>query len=162
MTHLNSSKTLTCPWVRAIAYFDRYLTGLPQSERAEEHELRLRVPLASLGLPGQFAIDQDVVASFAPLTDPQGLDHGISVGWTPVGNAALPTFRGSLHITAEAVKSSVIVLDGDYEPPLGALGKMFDAAVGRRIAEATADELLKTIAERIELDYVTEEPHISR
>jgi len=162
MTHLNRSKTLTCPWVRAIAYFDRYLTGLPQSERAQGRELRLRVPLASLGLPGQFAIDQDVVMTFAPLTDPQGLDHGISVGWTPVGNATLPTFRGSLRITAEKAKSSVVVLDGQYEPPLGALGKLFDAAVGRRIAEATADELLKTIAERIELDYMTEEQHISR
>ena len=162
MTHLNRSKSLACPWVRAIAYFDRYLTGLPESKRAQGRELRLRVPLASLGLPGQFAIDRDVVTSFAPLTDPQGLDHGISVGWTPVGNAALPTFRGSLRITAETAKSSLVVLDGDYEPPLGALGKVFDAVVGRRIAEATGDELLKTIAERIELDYMTEEPHISR
>jgi len=162
MTHLNRSKSLACPWVRAIAYFDRYLTGLPESKRAQGRELRLRVPLASLGLPGQFAIDRDVVTSFAPLTDPRGLDHGIGVGWTPIGNAALPTFRGSLRITSETAKSSVVVLAGDYEPPVGALGKVFDAVVGRRIAEATADDLLKTIAERIELDYMTEEPHISR
>ena len=162
MTHLNRSKGLKCPWVRAIAYFDRYLAGLPESERAQGRELRLRVPLDSLGLPGELAIDRDVVTSFAPLTDPRGLEHGVSIGWTPVGNAALPTFRGSLRITAEAAKSSLVVLDGDYEPPLGALGKAFDAAVGRKIAEATGDELLKTIAERIEVDYATEEPHISR
>ncbi len=162
MTHLNRTKGLNCPWVRAIAYLDRYLTGLPGSEPAQGRELRLRVPLDSLGLPGELAIDRDVVTSFAPLTDPQSLEHGISIGWVPLGNAALPTFSGSLRITAETPKSSLVVLDGDYEPPLGALGKLFDAAIGRRIAEATADELLRVIAERIELDYMTEEPHISR
>lgn len=162
MTRLNRHKVLACPWVRAIAYFDRYLAGLPVSERAPGHALRLRVPLDSLGMPGGLAIDRDVVTSFAPLTDPRGLEHGVSIGWTPVGNAALPKFRGSLRITAESAKSSLVVLEGDYEPPLGAMGKVFDAAVGRKIAEATADELLKTIAERIELDYATEEPHISR
>ena len=151
-----------CPWVRAIAYFDRFLAGLPESERAQGRELRLRVPLESLGLPGGLAIDSDVAASFAPLADPQGLEHGVSFGWTPVGNDALPVFRGSLRITADSHKSSLVELDGEYEPPLGAVGKVFDAAVGRRIAEATGDELLKTIAERIELDYVAEEPHISR
>lgn len=153
---------MNCPWVRAIAYFDRYLAGLPESARAQGRELRLRVPLGSLGLPGELAIDKDVVTSFAPLADPRGLEHGVSIGWTPVGNSALPVFRGSLRITAESHKSSLVELDGDYEPPLGSVGKFFDAAIGRRIAEATGDELLKTIAERIELDYITEEPHISR
>jgi hypothetical protein len=153
---------MKCPWVRAIAYFDRYLSSLPESERAQGREVRLRAPLESLGLPGELALDRDVVTTFAPLADPQGLEHGVSIGWTPVGSAALPVFRGSLRIKADSHKSSVVELEGEYEPPLGAVGKVFDAAIGRRIAEATGDELLKTIADRIELDYATEEPHISR
>lgn len=162
MTHLKRSRDLKCPFVRAIAYFDRYLGGLPVSERAQGRELRLRVPLTSLGLPGDLAVDRDVVTSFDPLSEPQGLEHGVSIAWTPVGTAALPAFRGSLRVVAATHKSSVITLEGDYEPPLGPLGKALDAAIGRRIAEATSDELLDTLAERIELDYVTEEPHISR
>ncbi|HYK53447.1 MAG TPA: hypothetical protein VEV38_07950 [Candidatus Eremiobacteraceae bacterium] len=162
MTHLNRSRELHCPWVRAIAYFDSYLAGLPDSERAQGHDLRLRAPLDSIGASSDLAIDRDVVASFTPLDDPKGLEHGISIGWVPVGAVALPSFQGSLRIVASTPKSSTLVLDGDYEPPLGALGKLFDAAIGRRIAEATGDELLKTIAEQIELAWVTDEPHISR
>ena len=162
MTKLKRSRALRCPWVRAIAYFDRYILNLPRSERARGSELRLRVPLDSVGLRGDVAIDRDVVMSFEPIANPQGLEHGVSTGWMPVGNSALPVFHGSLRITAATPKSSVIVLDGEYEPPFGTLGKMFDAAIGKRIAEATGDELLKTLAETIELNYMTEEPHISR
>lgn len=162
MTHLNRDRSLRCPYVRAVAYFDRFLLRLPSSERGQGRDLRLRVPLHVLGLPGELALDRDVVATFEPLADPKGLQHGVSIGWTPAGDPSFPTFRGTLQIAAATPKSSVLALEGDYEPPLGALGKAFDAAIGRRIAESTADELLKTICEKIELDYMTEEPHISR
>jgi len=151
-----------CPFVRAIAYFDRYLESLPVSERGQGRELRLRAPLAALGLPGELALDRDVVTSFEPLTEPRGLEHGVSIGWKPEGTAALPVFRGTLRVTAATPKSSLLSLEGDYEPPLGAVGKAFDATVGRRIAESTGDELLKMLAEWIETKYATEEPHISR
>lgn len=162
MTHLKRIGDLKCPWVRAIAYFDGYMARLPASEHEPWRELRLRVPLGSLGLPGDLAVDRDVVTSFEPLKDTVGLEHGVTIFWTPIKSALLPVFRGSLRITAATPKSSSIILDGEYDPPLGALGTVFDAAVGRRVAEATADEMLKTIADRIELDYATDEPHISR
>jgi hypothetical protein len=53
-------------------------------------------------------------------------------------------------------------LEGGYEPPLGAIGKAFDAAIGHKIAESTADDLLNVIGERIEHDFATDEPHLSR
>lgn len=162
MTHLNRERGLRCPYVRAIAYFDRYLNRLPSSERGAGRDLRLRVGLSTLGLSGELALDRDVLATFEPLPASKGLEHGVSIGWTPAGDAAFPTFRGTLTIGAATPKSSVVKLDGDYEPPLGVLGKAFDAAIGHKIAESTADELLKTICEKIELDYMTEEPHISR
>ena len=162
MTHLDRDRALQCPYVRAVAYFDRFLAKLPSSERAQGRDLRLRVPLSVLGLPGELAVDRDVVTMFEPLADPKGLEHGVSIGWSPADGAALPTFRGTLRVMAATPKSSVVTLEGDYEPPLGALGKAFDAAVGRKVADATADELLKTICAKIELDYMTEEPHISR
>lgn len=131
------------------------------SERGPGHDLRLRVDLGSLGLPGDVALDRDVVTTFEPISDPKGLEHGVSIGWQPADAAPFPTFRGTLTVSATTPKSSTIALDGDYEPPLGPFGKAFDAAVGRKIAESTADELLRSICERIEIDYMTEEPHIS-
>ena len=162
MTHVSRDRALQCPYVRAVAYFDRFLLELPPSERGQGRDLRLRVLLKALGLPGELALDRDVVATFEPLADPKGLQHGVTIGWTPAGDRSFPTFRGTLRIAAATPKSSVVTLEGDYEPPLGAVGKAFDAAIGRQIAASTADELLKTICEKIELDYMTEEPHISR
>ncbi len=135
---------------------------MPVSGDSNARTIRLRAPLSALGLPDALAFDRDVAARFSPAGDPHGLEHGIAVTWEPEGGGPFPTFRGTLAIVADTPKSSTIVLDGNYDPPLGAVGKAFDAAAGRRIAESTADELLKVIGERIELDYMTEEPHISR
>ena len=162
MTTLRRKRTIRCPYVRAIAYFDRYLSGLPAADGSDARVLRLRAPLSALGLPDGLALDRDVDARFATSEEPRGLEHGVSVEWMPRGGGPYPSFHGALSIVADTPKSSDVVLDGAYEPPLGAVGQAFDAAVGKRIADATADELLRVIADRIENDYMTEEPHISR
>ncbi len=46
-----------------------------------------------------------------------------------------------------------MALDGEYEPPGGALGKAFDAAVGRRISTAGVKNLLLTFKREIEGAY---------
>jgi hypothetical protein len=46
-----------------------------------------------------------------------------------------------------------LVLDGSYEPPLGSAGRIFDAVVGRRIAHATAADLLTHMRDYIEISY---------
>jgi len=55
-----------------------------------------------------------------------------------------------------------LTLEGKYEPPLGVAGKVFDAALGWRIAEATTRLLLKEIGDWIELGFVQDEPHLSQ
>ena len=40
-------------------------------------------------------------------------------------------------------------LTGAYEPPLGALGKAVDAAIGHRIAEATVHRFLDDLVEQL-------------
>jgi hypothetical protein len=162
MTPLSRSRSVKCPYVRAIAYFDRHFRNLPVSERGEGRVMRLRTPLSALGLGDTVALDRDVVARLGTAPEPAGMEHGIKVEWEPEGGGPFPTFQGSLAISADTPKSSTISLDGAYEPPLGAVGKVFDAVVGRRIAEATADELLKVLGEKIELEYMTDEPHLSR
>ena len=49
------------------------------------------------------------------------------------------------------------MLNGSYEPPLGAVGAAFDAVVGHKIAENTARNLLAVIADSIEADFVAVE-----
>ena len=162
MTNLSRRREVACPYARAVEYFDRYLNVLPSAESGTGRILRLRASLQALGLPSGLAVDHDVIASFDPTNQAPGLANGVAVAWKPVGDGPFPTFRGLLAISAATPKSSTLSLDGEYEPPLGVVGAAFDAAVGHKIAESTADELLNVIGTRIHDDYVHDEPHLSR
>jgi hypothetical protein len=124
--------------------------------------LRLRAALEAVGIGGDVAVDRDVIASFDPSTQTRGLEHGVVVAWSPAGEGPFPQFHGTLSIAAKNPKSCTMSLKGDYEPPLGPIGKAFDRAVGHKLAESTADDLLKVICDRVELDFATDEPHLSR
>jgi hypothetical protein len=149
--------------VRALHYLDRYLAHLGWSERSNVVTLRLRVPL---GVPDpglDLAIDKEVVAQLERSSKHRGLEERIGVAWQPEKEQEpFPKFNGSLSLGAATPKASALTLDGDYDPPLGVAGKIFDAVFGRRIAEATAEQLLKEIGDFIELGYVQDEPHLSR
>jgi len=162
MTQLSRTRELMCPYARAIDYFDRYLRDLPFSDFGSGRVLRLRAALEAVGIGGDLAVDRDVIASFDPAMQTHGLEHGVVVDWIPAGGGPFPKFHGSLALAARDPKSCTMSLQGDYEPPLGPIGKAFDAALGHRIAESTGDDLLKVICDRIELDYATDEPHLSR
>ncbi len=82
----------------------------------------------------------------------QTLDGVIQIIWTPEGSTVFPRFEGTLMISGEGLDPSVshIELDGSYIPPFGAAGQLFDAAIGRRLAHATACEFLKDVKAAIE------------
>jgi hypothetical protein len=162
MKHLSRSRSLACPYARAIEYFDRYLSDLPFSDSGNGRVVRLRAALQAIGLEDNLAVDRDVIATFDSSMQTHGLEHGVVVAWSPAGGGPFPSFHGSLSVAAQNPKSCTISLEGGYEPPLGAIGKAFDAAIGHKIAESTADDLLNVIGERIELDFATDEPHLSR
>jgi hypothetical protein len=66
----------------------------------------------------------------------------LDVEWKPKDGGPYPVFHGTLSVADEGAGWSRIDLDGTYQPPFGLAGAAFDAAVGHRIAEATASELL--------------------
>lgn len=69
----------------------------------------------------------------------------IDLSWSPKDGGPFPTFEGTLSIAEDAVGWSRIEIDGSYRPPFGLVGLAFDAAIGHRIAQATATELLAEI-----------------
>jgi len=68
----------------------------------------------------------------------------LDVGWKPK-HGPYPEFHGALSISQDAIEWSRLDLDGEYRPPFGVVGMVFDAALGHRIASATAEELLEKL-----------------
>lgn len=111
--------------------------------------IRLRVPTD--GVARQVSIDREVRVEAHRTRGEASLDDLVLITWKPEGTGVFPTFEGVLIVRASAEgNASSIELDGNYTPPFGAAGQVFDAAIGHRIAQATARELLKDLKRAIE------------
>jgi hypothetical protein len=76
------------------------------------------------------------------------------VTWEAVGGGPFPRFAGKLAVKGdEDYDSFRLVLEGTYDPPLGAAGEAFDVLVGHWIAIATARDLLERVREAVETAY---------
>jgi hypothetical protein len=95
----------------------------------------------------------DVNALVDDLPGANGSPQALRVRWTPV-SGPFPRFEGTLTTEGDdRYPACVLVLEGSYRPPFGVVGAAFDALLGRRIAIASARELLHEIAARLEADY---------
>jgi len=150
MTQLDERAFVQVPYNRAPEYLRTFLerAGWSASSPAV---LQLRVDASDLGSRANISFAHDVTARFERVDDPQHLTKPMSVEWSPTGGGPFPTFKGSLTISEdEDYGTCVLTLSGGYDPPLGVVGKGFDAIVGRRIAVATARRLLEQIRDGME------------
>lgn len=142
-----------CPFGKAPSYLNHYLDGIARDSGGRAGIIHLKVSLADLGLPSGLAIVHDVEACYEPVTETEYGSHDTHIAWAPVGGGPYPSFSGLISIEAdETYGSSSLIIEGEYAPPLGLVGKAFDAIVGRRIAEATARELLLQIRASLEAE----------
>ncbi len=106
----------------------------------------LRVPLRDFGLPDALAIERDVAVHAGKRRDAENLNDEIGITWEPADQGPYPVFAGRIIVWSEGnPNESFIQLDGSYEPPLGAAGELFDAAIGHLIAERTARTFLNDL-----------------
>jgi hypothetical protein len=113
--------------------------------------MRLRVPVKGTS-QGVF-LDREVRIEAWRDRDDQNLNDLIRIRWTSEGSVVFPKFAGTLVVWGEGdADLSFIELDGDYKPPLGLAGELFDETIGHRIAQSTARELLKDLKRGIEAE----------
>ncbi|HTV73711.1 MAG TPA: hypothetical protein VME66_08420 [Candidatus Acidoferrales bacterium] len=129
----------------AAGYLDRFKTD-------RTLRLRLHVSADELGFPGAANLERDVVARI-DWVKPGHLDHGLHITWEPESGGPYPTFSGVLCATPESNDQSILTLSGEYVPPGGFVGALFDGAIGTRIAQATAHDLLRRLRSAAEADY---------
>lgn len=74
-------------------------------------------------------------------------------GHTPRG-VPTPGFEGTLTLSAgQDYGECALDLEGRYDPPGGAAGKIFDELVGRRIAHATLTALLDAVGQELQREH---------
>ncbi len=113
-------------------------------------KVELEVPFQRVGLPAIGKLSRRVTLT---LGDAERRSDGatlLPLRWRDADSKSFPEFEGFFEITPLAKDSVQVAIIGDYAPPLGPLGAAFDAAMGRRIAEVTVEELLYRLRQEIE------------
>ena len=143
MSTLKATLVVETPFSRAADFVERFFIDATGEDG--QATLRLSAPGAGLGLDS-FAIGHDVIASFRRH---KGSDESIvfDLHWESADGGPYPIFDGTLTVAEdETYESCRLILDGSYTPPGRVAGAVFDAALGSRIANATAKELLEQMA----------------
>ncbi|HTV93575.1 MAG TPA: hypothetical protein VMG98_12745 [Verrucomicrobiae bacterium] len=145
MAKLYQRRYLKCPYNRA-----RELLAAEVEEAAGSGaQRRLTLVIPAVGAE----IGKDVTVSVGAAVDPRHFDEPWRLHWEPV-SGPYPTFDGTLTIRAdEDYTTSILELQGDYQPPLGAVGAAFNAVLGSRIAHETAREFLRKLGQSLESQY---------
>ena len=157
MTTLSERTLVHCSVNQAAKHLARYFKARGNSD-GDVARLSLRAEVPVPGAKGTVKLERTAIATLIPRHAPGEMMPHYAVTWAPEQPGPYPTFNGDLAIeSGDDYDAFYLVLNGDYQPPLGALGAAFDSVVGHRIAESTAQNLLATIADSIEADFLSVE-----
>lgn len=139
-----------CPFNGASSCLDVYFGALDKTANGDT-TVPLKMQLEDIGLPAGMTLSHDVVAQFAPVRLPEDPVRMTAIYWEPKGGGPFPKFLGTLTIQeADDRGSSWLEVEGDYVPPFGVLGLVFDTAVGHKIARVTVTTLLRNLKAAME------------
>jgi hypothetical protein len=128
-----------------------FLGRATTSAAARSNDLagRLKIELGGIELGVEVTIhvrsvqEDEGVAGMSPVTR-------VAIGWQASHAPSLfPLLSGQLSAWPLTSSETQIELEGQYTPPLGALGVAVDAAVGHRIAEASVRRFVEDLVEHI-------------
>ncbi len=157
MSTLSERTLVHCSVNQAARHLARYFKARGNSD-GDVARLNLRAEVPVPGKKDAVKLERIAIATLVPRHAPGEIMPHYAVTWAPESSGPYPTFTGDLAIeSGDDYHTFYLVLKGSYEPPLGAVGAAFDAVLGHRIAETTARNLLATIADSIEADFLTVE-----
>jgi hypothetical protein len=142
MNHINVSVTVDR---KVDAAAERLAEFLREFAPETEMTFTLRAPFDLSALNVGFTLHRDVTARITPLA--QG-GNAYAIAWQPVEPGPFPSLSGTVFIAASETnpEQSIVTLDGHYHAPLGVAGEVFDALIGKHIAEASATDLMERVA----------------
>lgn len=140
MTHLREKTSLDYPVSEIQSQLESYFASKRDADGVARFVLRAPMNL-----------EHEVTIELRRVRDEENLNDVLSIAWTPKDEKLLPTFKGTLVTWGEDdPQISYVELEGDYQPPLGVPGEIFDEALGQQIAQTTAREFLADIKSDLE------------
>lgn len=133
----------------ALAFLASHLDARTRSTTRQA--LQLRFPLQRLA--DGLALEKPVSVRLKYVADRTGHRRVVTIDWKPDGGGPFPKFQGEISTAPRDTETCALRLSGTYTAPGGVAGKIFDAVVGVRIAQATLDVLQDQFRDAIEADY---------
>ncbi|MGP6191026.1 MAG: hypothetical protein ACLPSH_13335 [Vulcanimicrobiaceae bacterium] len=147
MSQIHEFESVRCPFDDVPKFLDTFFAKQTDEDGAAVVELR--APL------GDLKLEHDVLVTLSPLPPYTGYER-LAIRWVPTGHGPYPTFEGVLSVGDEGSGFSRLDIDGSYQPPFGAAGALFDAALGKRLAESAVRELLANLKQSLEAPELVE------
>lgn len=146
MSAIHESLTVLCPFDQVAKAAEAYVDSLPEKDGKSVVALRVSM--------GDVVVEREADLSLAHSHAYPGFEI-MNISWRAHDGGVYPVFCGTLNVEEVTGLFCRLDLDGDYTPPLGIAGIVFDAVVGHRIAVAAARALLDEIKTGIEFAYQT-------
>jgi hypothetical protein len=157
MSHLEQRRSVTCPLAQAGMRLKGFFREHGNAE-GDTAKLSLGIDLDVPGLPAPLALQRSVIVTIRPHHLPADMEPRYAVQWAPEIPGPFPLFAGELVVEAgDDYNSFTLFMSGNYTPPLGLVGKGFDAVLGNRVAQSTAEGLLLRIRDAIERGFAADE-----
>ena len=146
MATIDVSTDVFCPRSAVVEWSQRYFD--------ERHGVvALGIPLRAFGVPTFLRVCRNVCASVAIVpdaSDPGPREaYALRVAWKPTHGGPFPELDGTLTVRS-SLTHALVRFRGSYVPPLGPLGRIFDAAIGRHVARISAATLLADVKRYVE------------
>ena len=116
----------------------------------EDAKVELEVPFEMLGLPAIGKLSRRAKITLGERQDRADGAMLVPIHWRDANSHTFPEFKGCIEILPMASNESQLAIIGEYHPPFGPIGAAFDAAIGRRIAEISVEQLLERLRSALE------------
>ncbi|GAC1307302.1 MAG: hypothetical protein NVSMB19_19960 [Vulcanimicrobiaceae bacterium] len=162
MSHLDQRTSITCPLAQAATRLKHFFREHGNKD-GDTAKLTLGINVDMAGIATPAALQRSVIVTIQPHQLPADMTPRYRVQWAPEKPGPFPLFAGELVVGGGAdFDTFSLRLSGSYTPPLGLVGKGIDVAVGNRVAQSTANDLLHRIKNFIEREFEADEarkPH---
>lgn len=127
----------------------------PAAGSASQASAEPFLEVLTVDLGGGTHADQEVIIELG--ASEHGLDESLwPLSWEPRGHEfVVPSFKGSF-VVRSVEGTSVVLLTGEYQPPLGVVGGVVDRVLGPRLAGATVAALIERLARRVESEVCSQ------